>query len=884
MKKWIAGLIMLTMLLSMLPMAVTAEEDAEPSIPVQKLYVGSVNALETPFGDGWSFDAAAGVLTLENCTLTESMLHTVRYEYEDGEVYEEYIDAMIYAEGDLRIRLIGENFAERVITQAPSVPTMYGTVCSAIFQTVVDGENWDYPGKLRFEGTGSLTTGFVVSSDCLDADGYMSWEDFQFSAAIGCWAVGSADLSGLRDGGSLDAYAGVQGLESPWIARAFACSPTFGDNCIVTAYRDWEGNNENEFGYNWNNNDAWRLKAETGNVLSGNGLLTLASSAPSSGDGWRWENNVLTLSEDTEVKAVDFRGSLGKAVLTLDSDVTLEAMGYTIDRGTVSAVNGSCDLEIDAGEHVLTLLGPTDTAIGMKMADLLISGGTVAVESGEYCYSIYSEGGNVTVRNAAFTVTTAPGSEGYAGELILTDFYDAEGDPIPGGDLLVENAQVSLVAGFNTYNGELAVIDSDFTVISGYQGSGCDNADMIFRNSKVTLSGPGRLLTAYYGRVIFDGCDLDLTGGESEPVIRAAYYYGSNRDNPNATDHQRYEPDLEAIRFQNMQITLPASWQIGYKENVSHGEVNGYVMLCDGAGLPATALIAVAAEPVSPVVTQPESICVAEGREALFRVEAEGEGLIYQWQYSVNGGAAWFNSTSATQGCSTDTLTVAGTMARNGFLYRCRVTDGTGKAWYSEAAELTVEKAVLNIVTQPSDAEAKLGGRARFRAEAEGEGLLYRWQYSPDGGQTWMLTDSYTTGYNTPLLTVVADARRNGLCYRCRITDALGNVFYSDAAKLDVDIPQVTAFASQPQAQTVAQGSKAVFAVDTSLDIVSIQWQYQTKPGSAWYNSTSATQGYNTNTLTVNAEAKRDGFSYRCVITDADGYVYISEAVILTVQ
>ena len=68
------------MVLSLMPMAVMAEEAVEgPPIPV--LYVGTVNALETPSGDGWSFNGETGVLTLNNCTLTESMLHVETDEY-----------------------------------------------------------------------------------------------------------------------------------------------------------------------------------------------------------------------------------------------------------------------------------------------------------------------------------------------------------------------------------------------------------------------------------------------------------------------------------------------------------------------------------------------------------------------------------------------------------------------------------------------------------------------------------------------------------------------------------------------------------------------------------------------------------------------------------
>ena len=126
-------------------------------------------------------------------------------------------------------------------------------------------------------------------------------------------------------------------------------------------------------------------------------------------------------------------------------------------------------------------------------------------------------------------------------------------------------------------------------------------------------------------------------------------------------------------------------------------------------------------------------------------------------------------------------------------------------------------------------------------------------------------------------------AEHNGYLYRCQITNGNGVKFYTNTVKLTVTAPE-SPIVAQPQSQMVAKGGKAVFSVELKGNIESIQWQYQTQPGQAWYNSSFLTKGYNTDTLTVNAAAKRDGFAYRCVITDSEGYVYISDVVYLTVE
>lgn len=269
MRKLISVLLALAMVLSLMPLSVFAtEEETLVRNPVVELYVGTVNALETPQGEGWSYDTECGILTLNNCTLTESMLHT-----ETDEWGSYRFDSMIYVKGDLTIELIGTNSVERVIEEAPTDYTNYYAICNSLYCP----SDWEMPGSLTFTGSGNLTVGIAVTCDYLSEDGFSSneaWEYLEFNSGIGSWNY--TDLSGLYGGGWMDIYGGVYGVEAPYIACAFANYPTFGDNCIVTAYRDVEGTIENENGYNWNNNDAWRMYVTTaGAHLSNAGKLTI---------------------------------------------------------------------------------------------------------------------------------------------------------------------------------------------------------------------------------------------------------------------------------------------------------------------------------------------------------------------------------------------------------------------------------------------------------------------------------------------------------------------------------------------------------------------------------------------------------------------------------
>lgn len=96
--------------------------------------------------------------------------------------------------------------------------------------------------------------------------------------------------------------------------------------------------------------------------------------------------------------------------------------------------------------------------------------------------------------------------------------------------------------------------------------------------------------------------------------------------------------------------------------------------------------------------TQPEDATIedAEGELATFSVDAVGIDLSYQWQYfPTQGTQAWQNCTSTTVGYNTNSIQVAPRTAsdrsRNGYRYRCVITDGIkGYIKISDAATLTV--------------------------------------------------------------------------------------------------------------------------------------------------------------------------------------------------
>ena len=295
----------------------------------------------------------------------------------------------------------------------------------------------------------------------------------------------------------------------------------------------------------------------------------------------------------------------------------------------------------------------------------------------------------------------------------------------------------------------------------------------------------------------------------------------------------------------------------------------GNVVTSEGATLTVSAKLAITAQPTSKNVT--------EGDNATFKVTATGTGLSYQWQFRTSSTASWKNS--GMTGARTNSITVQGIKARNGYQYRCVVTDANGNKVTSNGATLTVKAAGVTITAQPASETVAVGENATFKITATGTGLSYQWQFKKVGATTW--TNSGMTGSKTNSITVQGTKARDGYQYRCVVTDANGNKVTSNGATLTVQAAGVT-ITAQPASKTVAVGENATFKITATGTGLSYQWQFKKVGATTWTNS--GMTGANTNSITVQGTKARNGYQYRCVITDESGSKVTSNGATLTVK
>ena len=299
---------------------------------------------------------------------------------------------------------------------------------------------------------------------------------------------------------------------------------------------------------------------------------------------------------------------------------------------------------------------------------------------------------------------------------------------------------------------------------------------------------------------------------------------------------------------------------------------NGYRYRClvkNAAGSVYTNIVTLTVSSGPVITTQPTNVSVATGSTATFKVTATG-ATSYQWYYRKSASGTWTAVSAASGKTSTYSLT---TEARhNGYQYRCLVKNAAGSV-YTNIVTLTVSSKPV-ITTQPTNVTVAAGKTATFKVAATGA-TSYQWYYRKSASGTWTAVSASSGKTSTYSLT--AEARHNGYQYRCLVKNAAGSV-YTNIVTLTVSSEPV--ITTQPTSKTVTAGSTAQFKV-VATGATSYQWYYCKTPTGAW-TAVSAASG-KTSTYSLTAEARHNGYQYRCLVKNAAGSVY-TNIVTLTVN
>ncbi|MFN0158705.1 MAG: immunoglobulin domain-containing protein [Bacteroidota bacterium] len=205
------------------------------------------------------------------------------------------------------------------------------------------------------------------------------------------------------------------------------------------------------------------------------------------------------------------------------------------------------------------------------------------------------------------------------------------------------------------------------------------------------------------------------------------------------------------------------------------------------------------------IAIHPVDRFAADGETALFSVFATGATpLSYQWQK---------NNTDIPGANSPNYTTPYNSLSDSGSAFRCVVTNPVGSAT-SNAAILHVQTVPV-IVQAPVNDSVAAGQIATFTVVASGSApLAYQWQRN-----SLNIDGATNPTYATPPVT----AADSGATYRCKVTNAVGNVVSSNALLLVLIPPTVT---TQPANKLVALGQTARFQIGISGTFpFTFQWQ-----------------------------------------------------------
>ena len=314
---------------------------------------------------------------------------------------------------------------------------------------------------------------------------------------------------------------------------------------------------------------------------------------------------------------------------------------------------------------------------------------------------------------------------------------------------------------------------------------------------------------------------------------------------------------------------IDTTYNFTVTENVT-SNARAYSFTTTGTGV----IVTITSQPTSASVEAGSGNTVTFGPVA--GISSDGSTIVYQWEFSVNGGVGWATVTNGGgySGATGNTLTVDDDFAKNNYQYRCKLETSTSVApSYTNAVTLTVFR-TITVDTQPTNSQPIAPAAGSFTAVGstlDSATITYQWQKSENGdGINYVdISGANTTTYTTGS-TTYDDSY--GDFYQCKLNATGASEVISSAARLFVQ--RTISITSQPTNTTGAVGGTVSFGVaattsDNDAGDITYQWQVSITNGSTWSNVSEGTGGTTTTYTTPTLTSSYDTYQYRCVLSCA---------------
>jgi len=255
--------------------------------------------------------------------------------------------------------------------------------------------------------------------------------------------------------------------------------------------------------------------------------------------------------------------------------------------------------------------------------------------------------------------------------------------------------------------------------------------------------------------------------------------------------------------------------------------------------------------PNTVIVTQPLSYTKCNGDEVTFAVQAQGNGLTYQWKKGDATGPNVVDD-ARISGATTNILRISGIVAADAGSYTCVVTGSCGIESTTPAV-LTVN-GFVNIDTQPLALTTVCQGTStEINVTVSGTVASYQWKKNGVN----LTNAGNISGVNTSKLVIANALIPDAGFYSCEITGTC-NVVSTISAELRVN--PSTVISQHPSSVTLCEGDNAqFFVVATGVAPLTYQWQLNNVDIPGATNSS----------ITINGITPANAGAYTCIVSGA---------------
>lgn len=303
------------------------------------------------------------------------------------------------------------------------------------------------------------------------------------------------------------------------------------------------------------------------------------------------------------------------------------------------------------------------------------------------------------------------------------------------------------------------------------------------------------------------------------------------------------------------------------------------------------------------ITSQPNDVEVYAGNDspATFSVSIAPESDLsysYQWQYRSSSNSNFYDlgdNGMNYQNSTTNTLSIYNTpLEFNKYAYRCYIKDSLEHYIFSDAAILTVsqKKANINISSQPSVTNVKVGQTAEFSVEAtaeNGDTLKYQWMYYDANNNGPYEIKNATSNI---LSMLIQDEAQDNYRYGCRITDQSGNMATSYFVQLYITPILTVKITTQPSDKIIIIGGTSASFSIVAENAQKYQWQVnydnEWKDINNGMYTGGAYGGAESSELSIAiipGNTEWDNSKYRCIVSNLDNDSQeISTSATLTIE